>query len=184
MIYFTSDLHFCHDKEFIWKDRGFSSVWEMNRIIIENWNSIVNQDDDVYILGDLMLNNDGYGLKCLKSLKGKIHIIRGNHDTDSRLEKYRECYNVVEVVDAKFFKYKNQSFFLSHFPSISNTWNASKPFNHRYINLCGHVHTKDKFCDMDKGCIYHVEVDAHNCAPVPIDKILTDIQEYREKYLL
>ena len=29
-IFVTSDLHFGHDREFIWKARGFNSVQEMN----------------------------------------------------------------------------------------------------------------------------------------------------------
>lgn len=36
MIYFTADLHFGHNKEFIYKKRGFNSVDEMNNKIIEN----------------------------------------------------------------------------------------------------------------------------------------------------
>ena len=30
MLFFTSDWHFNHDREFVWKQRGFSSVDEMN----------------------------------------------------------------------------------------------------------------------------------------------------------
>ena len=54
-IFLTSDLHFGHNKEFIYKVRGFNSIEEMNEAIIERWNSVVNNDDDVYVLGDLML---------------------------------------------------------------------------------------------------------------------------------
>lgn len=180
MFYFTSDPHFCHDKEFVYEARGFSSVEEMNRAIIENWNSIIGKDDEVYVLGDLMLKNDEEGINCLKSLKGKIHIIQGNHDSANRIEKYKECPNVVEVCAAKFFNYNGQSFFLSHFPTLSSSWEQNKQFEHRYINLCGHTHTEDKFSDMDKGIIYHVEMDAHNCMPVSIDTILEDIYRFKE----
>ena len=54
MIYFTSDCHFSHDKEFLWGPRGFKNQWEMNEKIIENWNAIIQPDDDVYILGDIV----------------------------------------------------------------------------------------------------------------------------------
>ena len=37
-IFITSDLHFNHDKDFIWKERGFSNVNEMNEAIVKNWN--------------------------------------------------------------------------------------------------------------------------------------------------
>ena len=38
MIYFSSDLHLNHDKDFIWRERGFSSVEEMNETIVDNFN--------------------------------------------------------------------------------------------------------------------------------------------------
>ena len=51
-IWFTSDLHFCHDREFIYGPRGFKSVHEMNDAIIKNFNDTVAWDDDLFILGD------------------------------------------------------------------------------------------------------------------------------------
>lgn len=45
------------------------------------------------------------------------------------------------------------------------------------INLCGHAHTTNPFADMDKGLIYHVELDAHGCYPISIDDIIEDIKE-------
>ena len=43
-IFLTSDMHFGHDREFIWKARGYSSVEEMNEDYIEKWNSIVTKN--------------------------------------------------------------------------------------------------------------------------------------------
>ena len=57
-IWLTSDFHFGHDREFVWKARGYSSVEEMNEIQIEKFNSLVQPDDTIYILGDLMLGNN------------------------------------------------------------------------------------------------------------------------------
>ena len=54
-IFLTSDMHFGHDREFIWKARGYSSIEEMNEDYVEKWNSVISDEDDVYILGDLML---------------------------------------------------------------------------------------------------------------------------------
>ena len=51
-IYLTSDLHLGHDKDFIYKPRGFNSVDEANESIISNWNSIINEDDLVYVMED------------------------------------------------------------------------------------------------------------------------------------
>ena len=175
MVYFTSDWHFCHSKPFIWEPRGFKNQWEMNEAIISKYNSIVQPEDDVYCLGDVMLNDNEEGLRCLKQLKGKIHIIRGNHCNDTRLQLYATCYNVVEVCDAKYLKVGKQNFFLSHYPCLCSNKDNEKPLKTRTINLCGHSHYQNRFKDMDKGLIYHVECDAHKCTPVSVDEILKDI---------
>lgn len=176
MIYFTSDTHFSHDKDFLWGPRGFNNQWEMNAQIIENWNTLIQPEDDVYILGDIMLCDNEEGLRCLKRLKGNIHIIRGNHDTDARIALYKECPNVVEVVDAKWLKIGKQNFFLSHYPCLTDNHDDDKPLNRRIINLCGHTHCQDRWLDWDKGLIYHVEMDAHECKPVSIEQIIEDIK--------
>lgn len=86
MIWLTSDLHLFHNKEFVYKSRGFETVEEMNEKIISNINSMCGSDDDLYILGDLMLygsreNGLFLGLQLLEQLRTKVHIIQGNHDT-------------------------------------------------------------------------------------------------------
>lgn len=177
-IYLSSDCHFCHNKEFLYQPRGFTNVYDMNHMIIHNWNNIINNDDDVYLLGDVMLNNDEEGIKCLKSLKGNIHIIRGNHDSDNRIKLYKLCYNVVEVCEGKFLKYKNYHFYLSHYPVLTVNVDNDKPLKARMISLCGHTHTTNRFLDMDKGLIYHTELDAHNLLPIKIDNIIDDIKNY------
>ena len=45
MIYITSDFHFCHNKEFLYKPRGFSSIEEMNIVLVENYNNIITPED-------------------------------------------------------------------------------------------------------------------------------------------
>ena len=70
-IYVTSDLHFGHDREFIWKARGYNSVDEMNEDYVHKWNITVDNDDDVYVLGDLMLG-DKSNIEFIKRLKGRI----------------------------------------------------------------------------------------------------------------
>ena len=87
MIYFTSDLHFNHDKEFIYKNRGFNTIDEMNSTIIRNWNNLVEDSDIVYILGDIMLGTDE-SIELFNKLKGQKKIVLGNHDTTHRAELY------------------------------------------------------------------------------------------------
>ena len=57
-IFIVSDLHLGHDKPFIYGARGFESVEEMNETIIRKWNEVVGEEDDVYILGDLVMGEE------------------------------------------------------------------------------------------------------------------------------
>lgn len=177
-IWVTSDWHFCHSKDFLWKPRGFNNQYEMNKIIIQKHNEIVKPEDDVYCLGDCMLNDNEMGLYCIKQLKGNIHIIRGNHDSETRIKLYSSCWNVVEVCEGKYLNYNGYHFYLSHYPCLCSNFDYDKPLKAKIISLCGHTHTQNKFQDMDKGLIYHVEVDAHNCYPIEIDQIIEDINNY------
>lgn len=177
-VWMTSDLHFNHQKDFIYAARGFENVYDMNRALIERWNKVVAPDDDVYVLGDLCLGDLEEGRKCLSQLKGNIYIVRGNHDTDNRVAMYRELWNVKEVYEGKFLHYNGYHFYLSHFPTLTSNMDSDKSLKKRTLSLCGHSHTKNKFSDMDKGLIYHVELDCSNNAPVSLDKIIEDFEYF------
>lgn len=184
MIYFTADLHFNHDMEMVYKPRGFNSVEEMNEAIIQRWNEVVQATDTVYVLGDLGLGGGGEAaLSSLKELierlNGTITVIYGNHDTITRAAMYETCSNIsVDNCYATVFKHQGYKFFLSHCPTICTNHDEDKPLKARVINLCGHTHTKDPFADWDKGLIYHVECDAHNCYPIPIVEIIKEVKEH------
>lgn len=178
MIYFCSDWHFNHDKPFVWQSRGFNSIEEMNEAIVFRHNFLVTPEDDVYCLGDCCMGPDlKANKKLISSMNGKLHIIKGNHDSDVRTEMYKACPNVVEICEGKYFKYGKYLFYLSHYPCLCSNLDVDKPLKMRRISLCGHSHTQDRFADWDKGLIYHVEMDAHFCLPVEINKIITDIKD-------
>ena len=146
----------------------------MNETIISNWNNLICMDDDVYVLGDIMLGNNDLGIKMLKQLKGKIHIICGNHDTDTRRELYKKCYNVVEVLDATMIHYKGYHFFLSHYPCFTASLEKDN-LKSCTCNLFGHTHQKGNFYN-DIPFMYHVGVDSHNCCPIILDHAIEDIE--------
>lgn len=177
-IWLTSDTHFSHNQPFLYEPRDFKNIDEHNEAIIQNWNSVVQPDDIVYHLGDVMLNDDEHGIKCLQRLNGHIRMVRGNHDSDNRLLKYADCWNVESVGDwALMIKDGKQSIYLSHFPTITSNYDVDKPLKARVLNLCGHSHTKDAFQDWDKGLIYHVELDAHDNKPVALEEVMKDIRK-------
>lgn len=173
-IFLTSDWHFGHDKEFLYVPRGFAAIEEHNEQLIKNHNSIVNEDDDVYVLGDMVMG-DHSNIEKIRQLKGRIHLIRGNHDTDARMKKYAELDNIVEICEGKFMRYKKYFLFLSHFPSITD--NVEKEtLREATLNLFGHTHQESHFYG-DNPYMYNVGIDAHNGYLILLDDILTEMKE-------
>lgn len=184
MIYLTSDWHFGHEKEFLWGPRNFTGPEQNAEEIIKRYNEIVTDEDDVYCLGDLMLKDTEFGMNCVKQLKGKIHIIRGNHDSDTRIELYKTLPNVVEICEAKTLKVGKQHYFLCHYPTMTANYD-DKPYHNHIINLYGHTHQQTNFYN-NNPFMYHVGVDSHDCYPVSIEQINEDIHDkvnelYKEK---
>ena len=174
-IWFTSDLHFGHDKEFLYKPRGFNSITEHDETIISNFNSVVSNDDVLVILGDVMLGDNSYGIKCLNRLNGRKFIIRGNHDTDKRWAEYAESSNARLLDLVLVEKIRGYLCYLSHYPTATSNFDADKPLRQQLINLSGHTHCKEKFNNLTGS--YNVAVDAHNNFPVEFNTIITDIKE-------
>lgn len=179
MIYITSDLHLNHPRDFIYTARGYSSVEEMNKDLITKFNNTVTDEDEVYILGDLCLGGANSlidNFKLLSQLNGNIHIILGNHDTETRRRMYETLPQVVSISYAEMIHYRKYHFYLSHYPTLTANLDDDKPLRARTINLCGHSHATDPFVDWEEGCIYHCEVDAHNGFPVSLDAIIKDMK--------
>ena len=165
-IWFTSDLHFNHDKEFIWKDRGYSSVQEMNEEQVARFNSFVTHEDTVYILGDCMMGMDiSSGLAYLRRLNGTKYLVIGNHDTDARIEEYKKSGIFADIQFAYRLRHKGHSYFLSHYPTI--TANGE---DLRTVNLFGHTHQTTTHFE-DRKYMYHVGVDSNYGFPISLDEI-------------
>jgi calcineurin-like phosphoesterase family protein len=84
-LWFVSDPHFCHDREFLYSKRGFKNIEEHDATLIERWNNKVAPNDQIVMLGDFIL---GAGrdstVACeslLKTLNGNKLIIWGNHNS-------------------------------------------------------------------------------------------------------
>ena len=109
MDYFTSDLHIGHDKDFIWKSRGFNSIEEHDTQILKNWNNTVNYDDTVYILGDLcMSGNEKEWNRIYENLNGEKIFIIGNHDTSNKIDKYIFDYDMECQGFATLYRYSKK----------------------------------------------------------------------------
>ena len=73
--------HFGHANIIKLADRPFKDVTEMDRLLIENWNSVVQPQDTVYHLGDFSYRAAKDIEKAYVSkLNGRLVPIQGNHD--------------------------------------------------------------------------------------------------------
>lgn len=134
-IYFISDLHFGHTNVISFDNRPFLTIEENNQTIINNWNNVVKEEDDVYILGDISWYNATKTIEIFKQLQGKKHLIIGNHD--HKLIKNKELRNLFcEIIDYKELPIENnRGIVLSHYPIPC----FNKHF-HGWYHLYGHVH--------------------------------------------
>lgn len=79
----TSDLHFFHKNIIVYCGRDHIDEYEMNDAITNVWNSVVNDDDKVIVVGDLSAGVMGRydDLRAqITRLRGRKILVRGNHD--------------------------------------------------------------------------------------------------------
>ena len=177
-IYLTSDLHLNHDKDFVWQKRGYNNVEEMNEAIITAINSRIASDkDDLYILGDICLGKDAEAAASyLRRLKGNIHIVWGNHDSDTKKEAYSHISSIVEDENSIYLKYGKYRFYLSHYPTITGSeFDIRKPLKQQLINIHGHTHQTYCF-NSDYPLMFHVGIDT-SIVPFCIDEIIKFMEE-------
>lgn len=170
-FWFSSDLHLNHNQGFMYEPRGFSTIKEHDEAIIDNINELVRAEDTLFVLGDLMLNDNERGMECLRAIKCQdVRVVLGNHDTPARVELYQSLPNCSILGYAYPFIYKKKRFMLSHYPMLTQNMDDDKKPWQKTWNLCGHSHTKNKFDPITHSI--HVELDAWNNKPVEIEQIL------------
>ena len=90
MIYFYSDPHFYHENIIRLAGRPFDGIQQMDHRLVELYNDMVTDSDEVYFLGDLAFHRRRIRQgtltprdvnKVIKKLKGRKHLIAGNHDS-------------------------------------------------------------------------------------------------------
>ena len=92
MVFFTSDLHLGHRNIIRHCKRPISSIDEMDQCLIEKWNGKVTNADTVYILGDLMFQNEKPPEEYLRQLRGKnIWISRARRKSESQGASASTC---------------------------------------------------------------------------------------------
>lgn len=133
MNYYIADTHFGHENILRLSKRPFKTVEEMDETIICNWNDRVKDTDDIYILGDFSFKSKD-PISYLKRLKGRKHLIVGNHD-GALLKNPASRKYFVEIVDMKSINDNGTQVFCCHYPLVE--WPG---YYRNTIHFYGHVH--------------------------------------------
>lgn len=121
--------------------RGFAGVEEMNETMIEKWNARVRKKDEVVIIGDLSFGSARETNELVRRLRGKLYLIRGNHDRfvwgrelDESLFQWIRPYE--ELSDNR------RKVILCHYPIMcyNGQYRLDKEGNPRTYMLHGHIH--------------------------------------------
>lgn len=168
MIFYIADTHFGHDNIRKLSHRPFNSIEEMDNAMIDNWNKRVTEDDDVYILGDFSYKGED-PIEYLKKLKGKKHLIVGNHD-GRLLSNPEHKKHFIEVADMKMVDDNGTQIFLCHYPMVE--WNGYyKGVLHFYGHVHNAYHNETVRYARDMKNAYNVGVDVIGFAPCTLNEI-------------
>ena len=155
MNYYIADTHFGHDNIRRLSNRPFKTIEEMDRTIIDNWNSRVSDNDDV---------------SYLKQLNGRKYLIIGNHD--SKLLKNPTCKKYfVDISDIKMVNDNGAQIVCCHYPMVE--WNG---YYRNVIHFYGHIHNNfdnetNQYISKVKNA-YNVGVDIIGFMPRTLKEIL------------
>lgn len=151
-IFVISDTHFGHANMLKFTDNAgvlirplFESVEHMDETMIENWNSVVKDDDIVYHLGDVYIGGNR-GNTVLPRLRGRKRLILGNHDNgkDQNLLK-----NFQKIMMWRMFPEFNCV--LTHVPIHESGLNKVT------YNLHGHIHQNTSPTPVHINCCVEVQ---------------------------
>ena len=134
MIFFSADTHFGHANIIRFCSRPFGTVEEMDEALVANWNSRVGGNDTVYFLGDLFLRaSDDRVRDILGRLKGRKHLVIGNHDS-SWMKGDLLDRHFVEVANYLDVSVGGRHLVMCHYPMLC--WGGEG----RSWMLHGHIH--------------------------------------------
>ncbi|MBR6021029.1 MAG: metallophosphoesterase [Kiritimatiellae bacterium] len=136
MNYYIGDLHFGHANVIRHDGRPFADAAEMDREMIARWNAAVGDGDDVYVVGDFCYRSGWTADWYLKQLKGRKHLVVGNHDwrtlrNPKAVAMFASIDPLLEIED------EGRSVVLCHYP-LAEWRNAMRGAWHVY----GHIHNR------------------------------------------
>lgn len=163
-VWFTSDTHFGHKNilKFCPGTRLGSTPEEHDEILINKWNNLIADEDDIYILGDVFFSEYPEAAKVAARLKGNKHVILGNHDRVI-MENVALQKHFASVQHYKELLIDDCYVILFHYPQLE--WNGM----HRgSYCLFGHVHgTLDNHPECHNGRTMDVGLDSRPQGELP-----------------
>ncbi len=171
--YFSSDWHLGHTNIIKYDKRPFNNIEEMDKTIIDNYNSIVYNGDDFYFLGDFAFNKNKIELeKYFQELNGNIFFIKGNHDHKDTIKLYEKygtyLGNLTEI------EINNQRIVLCHY--AMRVWNKS---HHGTWHLYGHSH--HSLPDDKNSLSFDIGLMGYNYKPIEFEEVkqIMNKKEYK-----
>lgn len=133
-IFVISDTHFGHDNILHYSNRPFQDCEDMDWEMVKRWNSVIQEEDHVWHLGDVYMGSKskGYIDHILGSLIGKKRLILGNHDNGKDQILHRHFQKIV-----MWRVFREFNAILSHVPIHETSIIPG------YTNIHGHIHTRD-----------------------------------------
>lgn len=167
-IWVISDTHFNHKNILNFTDfsdkkvRDFSSVEEMNEIMIERWNECVKPGDKIYHLGDVFFGPKEWIEANWHRLNGKKRLIVGNHDDIPYIVEKR----MFEKVDM-WRMFSEFNILLTHVPIHESTLGERRFKDRPMINIHGHIHSNPSPSPLHRCvCVEHTDY-----RPINIDEL-------------
>jgi calcineurin-like phosphoesterase family protein len=185
--FWTSDLHFGHANIIKYCNRPFTDVGQMNAKLVNNWNEVVGQDDEVWVLGDVAMGSIEQSLAFVRRLNGVKTLVTGNHDrcwsaAGAKSQRWVEVYQAagfntilhgtIEIV------FDDQPAVACHFPYAGDSqdadrYTALRPEDLGRTLLHGHVHDRWQV----SGRQINVGVDVWDYRPVSDAQLLAALSQ-------
>ena len=140
---YISDCHFFHRSLLESMDqRPFSDLDQMHAYMIRRWNSAVGPRDEVYILGDFSYGKAPETMEILDRLRGRLHLIIGNHDRWFRKLDQDHASRFVWAVPYREIRDDGRHVILSHYPIFcyNGQYHMAGDGSSNVYMLYGHVH--------------------------------------------
>ncbi len=169
MNYYIADCHFGDGRMIDLNHRPFKNGDEMDELMIKNWNKRVEDWDDVYIVGDLICKKAD-PIPYLERLKGRLHLICGNHDKVI-LENSKAKEFFKEIVDYIVVEDTGHRIVLFHYPILE--WDG---FYYGSWHIYGHIHNHPSLTQRRAQKLFkalNCGVDITNFKPATFDELVT-----------